>query len=161
MSGLTHYEVLGILPDATVSEVKIAYHQKLLLSHPDKTGKPEVQPKVAISALKTAYRVLSDADMRREYDEEMKEKFKLQGFNITGAGLDTHTLESFTYSELPESKWTRDCPRCLSENSIELSEADLESGTPDGLGGYQIMAPCQSCSLWITVLYEEEEEEES
>jgi len=41
-----------------------------------------------------------------------------------------------------------------------LKEADLEMGTPDGLGGYQIMVPCLSCSLWITVLYEEEDEEE-
>lgn len=161
MSARTHYEILGVDPHVTAVELKNAYHQKLLASHPDKTGDSNATSMVLVTALKTAYRVLSDPKQREKYDDDMKETFKLQGFNITGAGLDIHTLESFTYTESPEPTWTRSCPRCTSENSIELKESDLEMGTPDGLGGYQIMAPCQSCSLWITVLYEEEEEENS
>lgn len=145
--------------DVNPQQLKAAYHQKLLSSHPDKTGEPNSQSAMSISNIKEAYRVLSDPGQRKQYDEDLNSSFKKQGFNITGAGLDIYTLESFHYVEDPDLVWTRDCPRCSSVNSIELREADLEMGTPDGLGGYQIMVPCQSCSLWITVLYEEEEEE--
>lgn len=160
MNVTTHYEILGVDPDASGQQLKTAYHRKLLTSHPDKTGDITLESPVLISAIKEAYRVLSDAQTREKYDEELKTLFKKQGFNITGAGLDIYTLESFRCSDEDHPVWTRDCPRCSSENSIELKEADLEMGTVDGLGGYQIIVSCQSCSLWITVLYEEEGEEE-
>lgn len=160
MNVVTYYEILGVDADATGPQIKTAYHRKLLTSHPDKNSAASVESPVMISAIKEAYRVLSDSQAREKYDEELKTTFKKQGFNITGAGLDIYTLESFRCSEDDIPVWTRDCPRCSSENSIELNERDLELGTPDGLGGYQIMVPCQSCSLWITVLYEEEGEEE-
>lgn len=157
---VTNYEILGVGHDATVQQLKVAYHQKLLATHPDKAGDSADDSKVLISAIQEAYRVLGNAQSREKYDEDLKTSFKKQGFNITGAGLDVYTLESFQCKDDEYPVWTRNCPRCSSENSIELKEADLEMGTPDGLGGYQIMVPCLSCSLWITVLYEEEDEEE-
>ncbi|OBA21026.1 Diphthamide biosynthesis protein 4 [Metschnikowia bicuspidata var. bicuspidata NRRL YB-4993] len=163
----THYEVLGVPSDASAKCIRTAYHQLLLRAHPDKSrGIPA--PLLAadagstIAELQAAYAVLADDLQRHAYDDELKTAFKKQGFNITGAGLDFHTLAEFTETHVPntdEYQWTRDCPRCTSLGSILLTESDLERGTADGTGGYQIVAPCLACSLWITVLYEEATEE--
>lgn len=156
MLQLTHYEVLGVDNSAPKKEIRAAYHSMLLLTHPDKTGASH-NGHVSIELIKQAYTTLSDDSARLQYDEELRESFKKQGFNVTGAGLDLYTLAEFEVTETGDSAvWRRDCPRCTSEKSIELTESDLEKGTADGSGGYQILAGCQSCSLWITVAYEEE-----
>lgn len=142
-------------PGVSREALRAAYHRKLLATHPDKAS-PEKAEDVSITQIKQAYETLSDAEKCKQYDAELTEMFKKEGFSITGAGLDLYTLASFEVLEDADPVWSRDCPRCSAQNSIELRETDLEIGTPDGLGGYQIMAPCQSCSLWITVLYEEE-----
>lgn len=150
---MDHYAVLGVDPLASPADVKSAYHRLLLASHPDKTGRADSG---AVARIQAAYHAVSDPARRAAYDAELLEVCKKLGFLITGAGLDVHTLESFDMAEGPRCVWTRDCPRCTARASFELLEEDLERGTPDGLGGYQIMVSCQSCLLWITVQYEEE-----
>lgn len=149
MLGLTHYEVLNVPADCSGETLKAAYRLKLLESHPDKGG---LEKYATVTQIKLAYQTLNDPESRKTYDKELAESFKKQGFSVTGAGLDVYTLDSF---EEADNTWNRNCPRCLGQMSILLTEHDLEMGTPDGLGGYQIMAPCQNCSLWITVVYEE------
>lgn len=160
----THYEILGVALDALQKHIRAAYHQHLLRTHPDKAPAPNssVGPGPSISELQAAYAILGDEHARQIYDEELKTAFKKQGFNITGAGLDFYTLSEFEEALIPDSdqyQWSKDCPRCMSIGAIVLLESDLERGTPDGAGGFQIVAPCLACSLWITVLYEEETEE--
>ncbi|GEQ67552.1 hypothetical protein JCM33374_g1217 [Metschnikowia sp. JCM 33374] len=168
----THYEILGVASDAPLKSIRAAYHQNLLRTHPDKAGPSIASASASTSAstqhasiteLQEAYSILGDEEKRKAYDEELKSAFKKQGFNITGAGLDFYTLSEFQESEAldtGEYEWSKDCPRCASHRSIVLSESDLERGTPDDSGGYQIVAPCSACSLWITVLYEEEIDED-
>lgn len=177
----THYDILGVDTSFTRDLLRAAYHSRLFKSHPDKNvtsptnstdnignvsensninQKNVSSPLAALASvdeLKTAYAVLSDPVKRAIYDEELAEKYAKNGFNITGAGLDEYTLNDFEYREpTGEPTWSKDCPRCTSENAMILKEDDLEEGSPDGTGGFQIAVSCQICSLWIRVSYEEE-----
>lgn len=154
----TFYEVLGVDTDALIERVKAAYKEVLLASHPDKTGKPvAANSGISIDVIKEAYRVLSSVEARKQYDHEIHEASKKQGFVLSGDGLDVYTLELFEAAEQDDGLpiWVRDCPRCTAQDSLQLLESDLENGTSDGSGGLQIVVPCLSCSLWITVAYEE------
>ena len=71
----THYTLLGIPPTAPPDEVKRAFRREVARYHPDKVQHlgPEFQ-ELATSrsaALTEAYRVLTDAELRREYDEQL------------------------------------------------------------------------------------------
>lgn len=149
------YDLFGLDPQAELKDIKAAYHKLLLQSHPDKASTKSRDQSPMISDLLEAYAILSDSTKRAEYDLQLKESCKQQGYTITGSGLDTYTLIDFDCEETESGPiWLRDCPRCTAVKAIELLEADLESGTPDGLGGYHIVAGCLSCSLWIVVAYE-------
>ncbi|KZO95866.1 hypothetical protein CALVIDRAFT_537836 [Calocera viscosa TUFC12733] len=57
------YDLLGVTPEASESELKKAYRQKALRAHPDKGGDPET-----FKELTHAYEVLSDSQKRGIYD---------------------------------------------------------------------------------------------
>lgn len=156
-AGKSHYDVLGVAPALLRLEIKAAYQEKLLAAHPDKGGAGHAAG-MSIARLKEAFRVLHDPQSRAEYDEALKEDSKKSGFVVTGAGLDSYTLLTFEEIEDGGYIWVRDCPRCSAEKLMQLTEDDLENGTPDGAGGYSLVVSCGSCSLWITVTYAEVEE---
>jgi curved DNA-binding protein CbpA len=62
-----YYEVLGIAPDASVEEIKRAYHRLAFQCHPDRNRKSEEANK-KMEEINEAYAVLSDPIKRREYD---------------------------------------------------------------------------------------------
>lgn len=64
----THYDILGVAVDATTDQIKKAYRSLALKCHPDKFPNKEEEFK----KLGEAYRVLSDAQLREAYDEELK-----------------------------------------------------------------------------------------
>ncbi|KAL9547456.1 hypothetical protein MBANPS3_006158 [Mucor bainieri] len=65
-----YYKLLGVAPTADSREIKKAYRKKAHEWHPDKYSgdleKEEVERKMA--EINQAYEVLSDADMRQQYD---------------------------------------------------------------------------------------------
>lgn len=63
MTGRTHYDVLGVAPDSTASEVRAAYRRLARLHHPDARGSAE-----RMAEVNEAWRVLGDPARRREYD---------------------------------------------------------------------------------------------
>ena len=66
------YEMLGVAPEATESEIKKGYMKKARLMHPDKNpDDPEAKEK--FQKLGEAYQVLSNADARPKYDARGKE----------------------------------------------------------------------------------------
>ncbi len=67
MVQLTHYEVLGLLPDASVHEIKAAYRKLSKIHHPDKGGDKE-----DFSKIYEAYLTLQNANRRNEYDNSLK-----------------------------------------------------------------------------------------
>ncbi|KAG0666965.1 DnaJ-like protein [Maudiozyma exigua] len=75
-----YYDILGIQPDATPTEIKKAYRRKAMETHPDKhPDDPDAQRK--FQDVGEAYQVLSDESLRKRYDEFGKdEAVPQQGF---------------------------------------------------------------------------------
>jgi curved DNA-binding protein CbpA len=76
VAGKNHYELLEVPPTASFDEVKRAFRQQIARYHPDKVqhlGK-EFQALAAERAadLTEAYRILSDAALREEYDQSRR-----------------------------------------------------------------------------------------
>lgn len=62
---MTHYDTLGVAPDASPADVKRAYRKASSAAHPDREGGSTERQ----AAVNRAYDVLGDADRRRAYDE--------------------------------------------------------------------------------------------
>ncbi len=63
------YEVLGVSKNASVDEIKKAYRKLARANHPDsKPGDPTAEER--FKSISEAYSVLSDAEKRKEYDEQ-------------------------------------------------------------------------------------------
>lgn len=157
--GRSHYEVLGVGKDASLAEIKVSYRKKLLSTHPDKAKEITSATKDDIDSIQKAYKILSDDFLRKEYDESLIKSVQRAGFNISGDGLDSYSLDEFMAVEDDEIVYVKDCPRCQFPNSIHISESGLENGTSDGAGGYSLIVQCDSCSLWVVVKYYDGEEE--
>lgn len=61
------YGELGLLPDATESEIRVAYRQQVRLSHPD-LNQEDPEAAARMTRLNIAAKVLLDPAMRRAYD---------------------------------------------------------------------------------------------
>ena len=68
----SHYDVLGVRPDATQDEIRRAYHALARRHHPD--TRPAAEPEaarasgLAMAAVNDAWEVLGDPARRRAYD---------------------------------------------------------------------------------------------
>jgi len=62
-----YYDVLGVKTDATELEIKKAYRKLAIIHHPDKNpGDDTAHEK--FQAIGEAYQVLSNTDLRKQYD---------------------------------------------------------------------------------------------
>jgi DnaJ-class molecular chaperone len=66
-----YYKILGVNRNATVKEIKKAYHKMSLEYHPDRNKSPNARDKFATIA--EAYEVLKDQEKRQTYDRHGKE----------------------------------------------------------------------------------------
>jgi len=66
----THYEVLGVSPDATEGDIKKAYRKLSLLYHPDRN--PSEEAKAKILEINNAYEVIGDPQQKEGYDMELR-----------------------------------------------------------------------------------------
>lgn len=66
----TFYEVLGVNPDATETEIKKSYRTLSLKYHPDRN--PSVEARNLFPDINEAYETLGDAQKRKRYDMEQK-----------------------------------------------------------------------------------------
>jgi len=69
----THYQILGVTPDAGEKEIKRAYHRLARKIHPDKATSPEEARRLEseFAPISRAYNVLKDRQKRKEYDEQL------------------------------------------------------------------------------------------
>jgi molecular chaperone DnaJ len=78
------YQVLGVPKDASADAIKKAYRKLARTHHPDSNaGDPKAEAR--FKEISEAYAVLSDAEKRKQYDEE-RLLFSGGGFRPTGAG---------------------------------------------------------------------------
>lgn len=68
------YEVLGVRPDAEPEVISAAYRALAKKYHPDTFKGDANEAKARMSALNSAYDVLSKPDSRRDYDRRRREK---------------------------------------------------------------------------------------
>jgi hypothetical protein len=69
----THYEVLGVSPTATVSEIRHAYRRRVRSVHPDSAARPSAASSEEMAAITKAWNTLSDHGRRRMYDVSLRE----------------------------------------------------------------------------------------
>ncbi|KAK7263785.1 hypothetical protein RJT34_31382 [Clitoria ternatea] len=64
----SHYEFLGVSPDADLEEIKVAYRRLSKEYHPDTTSLPLKTASEKFMKLREVYNVLSNEESRRFYD---------------------------------------------------------------------------------------------
>mmetsp|Transcript_102573 Transcript_102573/g.289770 ORF Transcript_102573/g.289770 Transcript_102573/m.289770 type:complete len:674 (+) Transcript_102573:44-2065(+) len=67
-----YYDLLKVRPGASPAEIKKAYYKEARQCHPDK-NKEDADATARFQKLAQAYQVLSDPDLRRQYDSKGKE----------------------------------------------------------------------------------------
>ncbi|KAL6046276.1 DnaJ-like protein [Balamuthia mandrillaris] len=70
------YEVLGVKPDASASEIKKGYYKMARIHHPDKGGDED-----KFKLISQAYEVLSDPEKRELYNKHGKSYFEQGAFS--------------------------------------------------------------------------------
>jgi len=63
---LSHYDILGVDPEASEQEIKAAYRKLVKQYHPDKNDSDEARQQIVL--VNAAYEILSDPEKRIEYD---------------------------------------------------------------------------------------------
>ncbi len=106
------YKILGVSPNASLSEIKHAYREKAKLYHPDSLG--DSSQKEAFNELNQAYRVLSDTRQRQIFNESFFHQFRSK----------KSSEENFDYR-----KWLMD--RNDDESWAKLIVLDLMRGRED------------------------------
>lgn len=67
MTQKDHYAALGLSSSATLADIKRAFRQQASLHHPDRNSSPQAPARYRV--VQAAYDVLSDANLRKAYDD--------------------------------------------------------------------------------------------
>ena len=76
----THYDLLGVAPEASTDAIRAAYRRQARLHHPD--TQPDADPEAAdlarrtMAELNTAWAVLSDPARRHAYDADLAGRWR-------------------------------------------------------------------------------------
>ncbi len=101
MSKRTHYDVLGVLPDASAADIRRAYRRLARRHHPDVS--PSADP-VAFRSVCEAYELLSDEARRRDYDRRLLEADKRERADRVSCG-DEIAIDFPSVSSLFDRVW--------------------------------------------------------
>ncbi|KAG8757963.1 hypothetical protein FRC14_001088 [Serendipita sp. 396] len=83
-----YYDILGVTPEATDSDLKKAYRKQAIKYHPDKNPSPDAEEK--FKDIAKAYQVLSDSNLRAAYD-----KYGIQENGPLGSGTGPEDPSAF------------------------------------------------------------------
>jgi molecular chaperone DnaJ len=147
-----HYKILGISRDASQEEIKKAYKKLALEHHPDRNksaGSPETFRKVV-----EAYKVLSDARKKQEYDLRFKTPPNpFDGFGFADAyesvfrgfnGFNNGFNVNFNFYNIAPTNYSERGEDVELKVLLQLEEAVLGcSKEVESFGGF---ATCETCS---------------
>ena len=116
------YEILGVKPWATQSEIKIAYKKLVRVYHPDinKSNDAEINFKL----LNNAYRVLLNDEQRKNYDSlldisnKTKKEERPQKGSIIKTVKITEIEQKSGTTRIVNILNTQKCPKCLGEKVL-------------------------------------------
>ena len=160
-----HYDVLGVSPTATVTDIKAAYHQCILILHPDKsitttttttisetaTESAEQDPSTDVFvSVQRAWEVLRNPDTRASYDRQLAVAAAQASVHISDRIDIMHMTECIEDGSMTGVVYP--C-RCGGQFFVEEKEL-LGLGVVNREGGDEpssIIVPCSTCSLHIEV----------
>ena len=135
----TAYQVLGVTREASLDEIRHAYHRLARCHHPDSAGTPDAE---AFNDIQRAWEQLRESGARARYDADLRaQELAEAGF---GSRVEEVDLGDMDYAEdaARAGVWRLDC-RC--GDAFVLREDDLARGVE--------VLQCRSCSLCIRPLY--------
>lgn len=131
------YDVLGCSQEASIDELKQAYHSKILEFHPDK-NKNSSDSSCEFQEIHSAWKVLGDPILKKEYDVKwQQENFQAQSALIY-AKVNPSELE-ITEDENILSY------QCRCGNHYLVGKSDLEQTN------CVVHVPCQDCTFVIAI----------
>ncbi len=69
------YNILGVAPNAAPDEIKKRYRAMAMRFHPDRNSDEGAQAR--FNAIQKAYEILSDAQLRADYDQKFNDRIVL------------------------------------------------------------------------------------
>lgn len=117
---MTHYEVLGVPPDADMATIQKAFRRLAKLHHADRTG-DDPEARRAFEAATAAYEVLRDPVARRRYDRGVAAPERPSDVLRRAAGR--HVVET-NFTAAPKATH----PGANTVSVVEVSEALLRDG---------------------------------
>ncbi|KAK3597212.1 hypothetical protein CHS0354_003717 [Potamilus streckersoni] len=138
-----YYEVLNCERNASYEELKRAYQKLALKYHPDKVGHEHHNVCNRFILINKAWKILSDSELRRTFDERWAERCLVQDWPIQ----EEVDIKDFEQSETASGS---DKPvlilyPCRCGGFYELTESDIELKFD--------MVCCNTCSLCVKVSY--------
>eukprot|EP00392_Amoebophrya_sp_AT5.2_P014195 g14337.t1 len=133
-----YYDLLGVAPNATPSEIKKAYYKKALVCHPDKNpNDPDAHRK--FQELSQAYQILSDPQLRETYNKAGKSGLSKQDMPDIDPALffsvlfgserfDTYTGKLYIASQAESLM-----QKLQKKENVDDIESNLRSGNYDGV----------------------------
>jgi hypothetical protein len=84
MENENYYEILGVSNKATLDEITLAKNKLAKKYHPDVNMRHGIDTTEQMQAILEAYRILSDPDSRKEYDQTIAGTYKkMQTFDLS------------------------------------------------------------------------------
>jgi hypothetical protein len=109
-TGRTHYEVLGVPPNASAQRVRAAHRQLAQLLHPDRQGSASTAERQLaerrMREVNAAWTVLSDPDRRRAYDRSLRASSS-SGPSAAGPSSGRATSGEDPEFDDPDEYWAR------------------------------------------------------
>ncbi|KAE9547965.1 hypothetical protein FO519_008826 [Halicephalobus sp. NKZ332] len=140
------YELLGVQPTATDTEIKKAYKKLALKFFPDKKSHNEEDFK----SISRAYEILSDPNKREIYDkygeERVKESEQMSAGHDPLEGFKMNFFEAFTKGSMPM------ITHFPHSHTVE-NPSDAESGKENFLAYLQVFQSVRSCTIHKNSIY--------
>ena len=103
------YDLLGVSSKSSFDELRREYHRLLLEYHPDKNSSSSSRER--FESIQSAYRILSNVEQRRRYDEQL-ERERLHQLAHSHIDSDEYVCRCGTTFEIDDHDTIIDCPNC-------------------------------------------------